>query len=344
MSEQLILRTDANTTIGTGHLMRCLSLAQGWKANGGGATFITACESELLRQRVQAEGFQIVKLKRHYPESDDWETTSRVIADHPDSWVVLDGYHFGSAYQRHIKETGHRLLVIDDMAHLDYYDTDILLNQNINADQMVYACGEHTQLLLGNRYILLGSKYSVYSNWRRQTPEIAANLLITLGGSDPENQTFKVMQAIQDMKINGFKAVVVVGAGNPNLSELRLFAKDLPMPVQVVFDVDNMPELMAWADLAVSAAGTTCLEMAFMRLPALLIIAAENQKRVAAGLQDAGVALNLGWHNNLPSEQIENAIESLAISVDTRRKISQRGRHLVDGKGCERVLAELLNS
>ena len=344
ISEQMIIRTDATTTVGTGHLMRCLSLAQRWSAKGGRATFITACESELLQQRIQTQGFKIIKLKHPCSKSADWEITSQVLAAQPDSWVVLDGYHFGPNYQRQIKETGHRLLVIDDMAHLDHYFADILLNQNINADQLFYECDQHTRLLLGTSYTLLGSSYLAYSNWVRQTPEIVTNLLITLGGSDPENQTAKVIQAIQDMKINGLKAVVVVGASNPNLPELRLSAKDLPMPVQVVFDVDNMPDLMTWADLAVSAAGTTCWEMAFMMLPALTIITAENQKRVAAGLQNAGVALNLGWYDNLPSVQIRYAIESLARSVDTRRQISQRGRHLVDGKGCERVLAELMDS
>ncbi|HIE10725.1 MAG TPA: UDP-2,4-diacetamido-2,4,6-trideoxy-beta-L-altropyranose hydrolase, partial [Kiritimatiellae bacterium] len=109
--------------------MRCLALAQAWKAHGGKAVFVTACESDALRQCILDEGFQVVLLERPYPESGDWKQTSQILRRHPGTWVVLDGYHFDSGYHRRIKEAGHPLLVIDDMAHLDHYCADIVLNQ-----------------------------------------------------------------------------------------------------------------------------------------------------------------------------------------------------------------------
>ncbi|MDY7080712.1 MAG: DegT/DnrJ/EryC1/StrS family aminotransferase [Chloroflexota bacterium] len=136
----LLIRADANVHIGTGHLMRCLALAQGWQTQGGRATFITACESDGLRQRLSDEGFQVIALEHPYPDPADWEITSQVLAAHPGAWMVLDGYHFDPAYQRQVKKVGHPLLVIDDMAHLDHYYADVLLNQNIHAEQLDYSC------------------------------------------------------------------------------------------------------------------------------------------------------------------------------------------------------------
>ena len=93
----LLIRADANTRIGTGHLMRCLALAQAWKDSDGGVIFITDCESAGLLQRLSDEGFQIVTLDRSYPDPGDWEATSQVLAAHPNAWVVLDGSHHHQA-------------------------------------------------------------------------------------------------------------------------------------------------------------------------------------------------------------------------------------------------------
>ena len=92
----------------------------GWKARGRETIFITACGSEGLRQRLSQEGFLVITLERSYPDSADWGTTSQALAAHPGARVALDGYHFDPAYQRQVKEAGHRLLVIDDTVHLDH--------------------------------------------------------------------------------------------------------------------------------------------------------------------------------------------------------------------------------
>ena len=132
----LLIRTDANSHIGTGHLMRCLALAQAWQSQGGEAVFVTECNSEGLLRRLSEEGFQVISIERPHPDPADWWLTSKVLAVYPGAWVVLDGYHFDSSYQLHIKEAEHPLLVIDDKAHLDHYYADVVLNQNIHAGQM----------------------------------------------------------------------------------------------------------------------------------------------------------------------------------------------------------------
>ena len=338
MTQPVLLRADANTRIGMGHLMRCLALAQGWKARCGQAAFVTACESDGLRQRLSDEGLQVVTLERPYPDPADWEITSQALAAHPVAWVVLDGYHFDSAYQRQVKEAGHRLLVIDDMAHLDHYYADVVLNQNINAEQLRYSCEPYTCLFLGTRYVLLRSEFLAWQGWQREIPKVARKVLVTLGGGDPDNQTLKVIRALQQVDVDGLEVVVVGGASNPHFQGLQSAARNSQFAIRLAQNVADMSQLMVWADMAVSAGGSTCWEMAFIGLPAVVLVLAENQQGIAAGLDQAGVVLNLGWCTEVSIEQVANTLMGLFENCGLRRQMSQRGRELVDGLGAKRVV------
>ncbi|MGQ9755923.1 MAG: UDP-2,4-diacetamido-2,4,6-trideoxy-beta-L-altropyranose hydrolase, partial [Desulfotomaculales bacterium] len=194
----LIIRADANAWIGTGHLMRCLALAQAWQDHGGKVVFITACNSPFLKQRLRNEGFDVVGLQYVHPDPADLKTTMNVLAVHPGAWLVLDGYHFDFTYQRLVKEAGHQLLVIDDMAHLDRYNADIVLNQNIHAHNLHYFCEPYTRLLLGTKYVLLRREFWSWRNYKREVPEVAKKVLVTMGGSDPGNVTLKVIRALAE--------------------------------------------------------------------------------------------------------------------------------------------------
>jgi UDP-2,4-diacetamido-2,4,6-trideoxy-beta-L-altropyranose hydrolase len=341
MSRFLVIRADANAHTGTGHLMRCLALAQGWKTRGWQATFITACDSDGLCRRLRDDGFQVITLERSYPDPADWKTTSQVLVAHSGAWVVLDGYHFDPAYQRQIREAGHRLLVIDDMAHLDYYYADVVLNQNINAEQLRYSREPYTRLLLGTRYVLLRREFLRWQGWKREMPETARKVLVTLGGGDPDNQTLKVIRALQQVDADRLEAVVVVGASNPHSRELQSAIRSSQFAIRLAWNVTNISELMSWADVAVSAGGSTCWEMAFMGLPNVLLVLAENQRSIAEGLSEADVTLNLGWFEQVMDVHIVEALSSLLNDRNRRQQMSYNGQMLVDGMGSERAVSAL---
>jgi len=334
----LIIRADANTRIGTGHLMRCLALAQAWKNSGGEVAFITACESAGLLQRLSDEGFEAIQLDSPYPDPADWEVTSQVLATHPNAWMVLDGYHFDSICQIRIKEAGHPLLVIDDMAHLEHYYANIVLNQNSHAEQLNYSCEPHTELLLGAQYVLLRREFLQWQDWKREIPKVARKVMVTLGGSDTNNVTLKVIQALQQVDVEGLEAVVVVGSSNSHFEELQTAVSDLKSPIWLERNVTNMPKLMAWADVAISAGGSTCWEMAFMGLPTVLLVLADNQRDIGEGLSEAGVVHNLGWFEQVTDAKIADALLRLLANPDGRSMMSNSGRELVDGLGRERVI------
>jgi len=336
--KHLFIRADAGSGMGIGHLMRCFALGQAWKDAGGKVVFVTACKSEGLLQRLRDEGFDLYMLASQYPDPGDWANTKDILADHPDVWFVLDGYHFDEVYQQWVKETGHRLLVIDDMAHLKHYYADIVLNQNLHAERLQYSCEAHTNLLLGTQYVLLKREFLAWRGWKREIPEIARRVLVTMGGGDPENHTLKVIQALQKVEVAGLEATVVIGAGEPHTDMLEASIRQSRVSIRLIFDAKNMPELMVWADIAVSNAGSTIWELLFLGTPTLALILADNQQCVAEQIEFQGLGKNLGRAENVSSESLAREIELLLKDSDFRTKISDRARRIVDEKGTQRVI------
>ncbi len=340
----LIIRSDADSHMGTGHVMRCLALAQAWQDAGGWPLFLLAPAPPALESRLRSEGMEVLPLHAAPGTPEDAAETAALALSRGATWVVADGYHFGADYQGHIKDAGLRLLCIDDYGHAGHYCADLVLNQNIHASEELYKDREpHTRLLLGTRYVLLRREFWPWRGWCREIPEVARKVLVTLGGGDPDNVTLKVVQALAHVEIEGLEAVVVAGAANPHLQELHAAVKDLPYQVQLKANVTNMSELMAWADVAIIAGGTTCWETAFMGLPTLLLVLAENQLNSAEQLETIKNIIYLGWFYNLSSAQIKEYLINLLNYKGSREQISQSGRHLVDGKGVIYTMEELRN-
>jgi UDP-2,4-diacetamido-2,4,6-trideoxy-beta-L-altropyranose hydrolase len=272
----------------------------------------------------------------------DLQSTLTLLAELKAAYVVLDGYEFDFEYQRAVRTGGGRLLVIDDTVRLARYDADILLNQNLGAAQLKYNCNSDALVLLGPEYALLRREFTFWRSRLHTVPETARKILVTLGGSDPDNVTLKVIQALRRLEIARLEIRVVAGPANPHIDELSDAAVAFPGRLELLNAVADMAPLMAWADLAVTGAGSTCWELACLGLPAVSLVMAENQRGIAEELGAAGVVFNLGWHEDVTAERIANAVDGLLFSSFRRLRMSQKGRALVDGKGAERVASVLL--
>ena len=343
----LIIRADAGTRMGSGHLMRCIALGQAWRRQGGTVHFLTACDNEGLLNRLQKESFHVMPLKAHHPDKSDWETTAAILQQHRGAPVVADGYHFDLNYQNMIRSCRHPLLLVDDFAHSEQYKPDILLNQNINANELEYDIPSDTQLLLGTSYALLRSEFLAWQGKQRPFTSDSQNILVTLGGSDPDNQTEKVINGIAQLNEKGgsfssLKVVVVIGATNPNRERLDKRIQEIDCSIELRQNVTDMPTLMNWADMAVCAGGSTCWEFAYFGVPMVINIIADNQMGIVEGLAKADTAVNLGWFESIGSEQICEALYNLILDPDSRKRMSQNARCLVDGKGADRVVAALM--
>ncbi|MBX3054996.1 MAG: UDP-2,4-diacetamido-2,4,6-trideoxy-beta-L-altropyranose hydrolase [Anaerolineae bacterium] len=341
MSHTLLIRADGGTQMGTGHLMRCLALAQGWQEKGGEVLFVLAWETTAIEERLRQEGMQVAHLVGVEAGSEGDAAATAVLArQHHAWWIVVDGYHFGGAYQKQIKDAGFSLLFIDDNAHADHYYADLVLNQNIYAQARLYQAREpYTRLLLGTSFVLLRREFWPWRGWQRPMPEVARHLLVTLGGSDSDNVTLKVIEALRQL-VGEWEAVIVVGGQNPHYHKLATAVGDDPR-FHLRQNVLNMPELMAWADLAIAASGSTCWELAFMGLPSLFIVLAENQALLADGLATEGAGINLGWFHHLTTERITTELGHLRNSPEARKMLSHKARAVVEGRGVDRVCQAL---
>jgi len=338
----LIIRADANTQIGIGHLMRCLALAQAWKEMGGEVDFVTTCCHGQLLRRLRKERFSLHPLTRSYPDAQDWHVTQHLLSNSPTAWLVLDGYHFDSTYQRMVKEAGYSLMVIDDMAVLSHYHADIVLNQNPHARKESYGNREpFTHLMLGAQYVLLRREFLKWQGWKREISETAHRILVSLGGGDPDNVTLRVIYALERIRVRDIEVTVVLGSTNPHLENIQTKVSRLPFVLRLLHSVDDMAQWMAWADVAISAGGTTCWELAFMGVPSVALVLAENQVKVAESLDKAGVAVNLGWFDQIPECEITEIFTSLINDKERRRRMSLSGQQLIDGFGTSRVVEEI---
>jgi len=338
----LLLRADANMRIGAGHLMRCLALAQAWQEAGGNAVFLMDKKTPALEARLQSDGMEIAYLTAQPGSADDAGQTVKLAREFGSQWVAVDGYHFDADYQKAIKEAEFKLLFIDDYGHADYYFADLVLNQNLHADATIYVRREpYTELLLGTSYVLLRREFLKWRGWERAISEIAHKVLVTLGGGDPDNITLKVIRALQHIEIDGLEVHVVIGETNPHYEILRAAVNDSQLPMHLERNVKDMPDLMAWADVAISAGGSTSWEMAFMGLPNIILILAENQRLTAELLDRRGASLNLGWHQEVSSTRIAEGLEELSMSSARRVAMSVRCVELVDGKGAERIVQKI---
>src|SRR5712692_1901785 len=289
----LLIRADAGLAIGTGHVMRCLALAQAWQDGGGHAIFAMAEGTPAVEERVRNEGFAVARVEVPVGSAADAEETAGLAHKHNASWVVVDGYEFGARYQASLKSRGLKVLFIDDNGLAAHYSADLVLNQNAHAREAFYPSRDaSTRLLLGPRFAMLRREFTAWRGWKREIPEVARRVLVTMGGSDPDNVTERVVRAI--LAQPSLKAIVVVGGSNPHLLQLRELVVGAQQNVQLVENVPNMPELMSKTDVAISGAGTTSLEMCFLGLPALLIVLADNQRSAAEELNRRGAAINLG--------------------------------------------------
>jgi UDP-2,4-diacetamido-2,4,6-trideoxy-beta-L-altropyranose hydrolase len=338
----MLIRADADFRMGSGHVMRCLALAQAWQDGGGRAGLASVGLPPGLTARWTAEGFHVEMLAGGRGPGKDAEQTIALARRLGADWVVADGYQFSADFQRAIKQAGLCLLVLDDSGHAKHYWADLVLNQNLHAEERLYRRREpYTRLLLGTRFALLRREFGKWRGWKREVPEVGRKVLVTLGGSDPDNVTVQVIRAIQQVRMDGLEAIIVAGAGNPHQAELEAEVARCAGAVRLRSSVTDMPELMAWADVAIAAGGATSWERSFMGLPSLVIILADNQQKIAERTKQAGIGRNLGRNQLLSASAVAEALEELLEDKETRAEMALRGPEVVDGLGAARVIREI---
>lgn len=334
----VVVRTDASRAIGLGHAMRCLALVQAWDRGGGRAVFAMAASLPEVDDRLAREGYEVPRIPAAPGTEADARLTVETARAIGASGIVIDGYQFDDEFQRVIKTEGLKLACIDDVGHAQQYYADVIVNQNLHAEEVLYRFrAPGTVLLLGTSYALLRREFWPWLDWRRETRDPATRVLVTIGGTDAENVTGQVMRTLLQ-EAHGLEVEVMIGAGFDHAPVISEMAGSARFPVRVRRDVDDVPALMAWADVAISAGGSSIWELAFMQVPVLGIGRGRQEVVLLAKTDTAGISRTVGVHPEIDWSRLGAMLQALLRDTAARQRMADLGRMIVDGRGGERVV------
>ena len=355
---KIVVRADASLTMGSGHIMRCLTLADWLKQQGHDISFICRAHDGHLADLIGQKGFSVQLLaksetadfiKQHVhsewlgaSESDDFAECKPILQALKPDWLIIDHYAIGKNWEQQAKRLlpNLKILAIDDLADRTH-DCEILLDQNFGRKNEDYQplVPSDCQRLLGTRYTLLRDEFARWraiSLNRRKSVQPPNNILVNLGGVDNDNVTLKILQSLNtfvQQSTQAFNVTVVMGKTAPHIVRIQDFAKQANFPCHVIVNANNMAELMANADLAIGAAGSTTWERCCLGLPMVLIVLADNQQVIAKALADKNVVKVVTDMAAL-DEQLPRLLSEIA---DNYKKFSRQSAKLVDGQGAKRV-------
>ena len=328
-----VIRVDASTQIGSGHVMRCLTLAQKLKKEKQAKVYFVMrlLEGNLIKL-VMDNGFIVLSLPEASVNNDlqgyakwltvtqkqDAKDTIDAIKELQDiDLLVVDSYAIDYIWENELRPYVKQIMVIDDLANRKH-NCDILLDQNYSENMEHKYDGlipDNCKKYIGPKSVLLRDEfYKVKANLRKRDGNIK-NILVFFGGSDLTNETEKAIKAIELLNKPDITVNVVVGNGNKNKEKIKKLCEQKHQ-FKFYCQVDNMAEFMNEADLAIGAGGTTTWERCFMELPTIVISIAENQHTGCEFVaKNTGIIYYLGKNNIVSVINIKNAIVSINNSV-----------------------------
>lgn len=357
---KVAFRVDASLQIGSGHVMRCLTLANALRERGEDCCFVTRLHTGNLVDLITQQGHRVAALPtgradlpvRHGDytawlgmswQDDAAQTASYLVEDTPD-WLIVDHYALDHRWQARLRASCARLMVIDDLADRAH-DCNLLLDQNLGRTPESYSglTGADTIVLAGQAYALLRPDFVA---WRdrslaRRVSARCETVMITMGGVDRDGVGGQVLEVLNELPTTeDLRVIVVTSARSPRFDQLRSQANISRWPVEILVDVDNMAELMARSDLAIGAAGGTAWERCVLGLPSIVLAIADNQKPGAAALKNAGAAWVASGMTDV-SELMQFILSDEGPAQ--LRHVSATAARLTDGEGVSRVIRAMEN-
>ncbi len=347
---RVVIRADASASIGSGHVMRCLALAEFLAARGADVVFVSRAPKGNLISETERRGHKVLRL----PAGDDAWTAEQDASDFVAAldrlaplaggeradWVIVDHYGLGEVWERAVRPLASRVMAIDDLADRPHA-VDVLLDQNlVGAFETRYddLVGAGCLKLLGPRYALLAKNYAALRPQVRRPATIPANILVYFGGADTR-LTMMTAEALTRLP-QPFCATIVVDDGNDQAQAVQSLAK-LDGRIRPVRRLPDLASAMLSSDIFVGASGTTSWERLCLGLPAIVITLATNQVPLAQELARRGFINCLGDAGAATADLIAAALAS-AVSKPTDPRSAQAMMNMVDGAGAERVCDVLL--
>jgi UDP-2,4-diacetamido-2,4,6-trideoxy-beta-L-altropyranose hydrolase len=353
---KIAFRVDASSTIGTGHLMRSLTLADELKQRGVHTRFVSRHMPKHLRDMLTAKGheFKLLNSSPNETVSGDlahaaWLGTTReadaqdaiyALSDQSWDWLVVDHYALDARWESALRQSARKIFVIDDIADRQH-DCNVLLDQNFYADMNTRYTGKvppHCQLLLGPRYALLREEFRQLREQVKPRTVPVKRILIFFGGVDADNYTARAIAALASLGTPDLHVDVIIGAQHPFREQLEAICPEHGFFCHV--QTNRMAELMAAADLAIGAGGSATWERCCLGLPTLTICVADNQRKQIADAASEGLLYAPELKEDLILV-IKRHVSALMENGYLRHVISRNGIQAVDGRGVLRIIGNL---
>ncbi|HOW58903.1 MAG TPA: UDP-2,4-diacetamido-2,4,6-trideoxy-beta-L-altropyranose hydrolase [Candidatus Omnitrophota bacterium] len=342
-TKSILFRVDGGAAIGSGHIIRCMALAQASRHFDFQAHFAMSSGADVFERRFTEEGIKLHLLSGSREQKNDVAELISLAKDLKARWIVLDKYGIDADYQRSIREAGFNSLMLDDLGDAFPYSANLILNQNIFAQEDSYKDkAYYTRLLLGTNYALLRDQFLCHPKEKDIIPQTPYKILVTLGGGDHSNFTTKVMEALLELQDLVFECIVVVGDNNPFFESIHRLAALSQGRIRVKKGVADMAQQMSWADMALTGSGSTCWETLFAKIPSAVFAFAPHQEWIGKALEDKGAVIYMGKAGDVSPARIREVIKAMVSSPELCRNLIMAGSQLVDGKGAKRVLKAML--
>lgn len=374
---KVAFRVDASQSIGTGHVMRCLTLANALFSKGTECYFLSRSHDGNLIERIRSQGHRVHSLEplltskpsgsgnghsAHFHENqDDNQLTHSEwlgVTQHQDieaclpileklypDWLIVDHYGLDHRWETIARPVTRSLMAIDDLADR-VHDCDLLLDQNWFPGNLAarykHKIPDHCKTLLGPAYALLAPEYSKLSVSHAGRNGTVNNILVFLGGSDPTNQTLKVIEALSSHSLRHLNVDVVIGPNHPDPEGIRLKCRSRPL-TNFHQNLPSLASRMINADLMVGAGGATTWERMCLGLPSLVISIAENQAGTNIALMKAGYINFLGSMDDVGIADIEAEIHQSIENPEKLQAQSALCTKLCKGAGVTLVCSQLLS-
>lgn len=362
---RVAFRTDSSNIIGTGHVMRCLTLASALRKRSAHCIFICRAHDGDLRSTIVEQGFKVLTLNTETKSSEastlphsDWLGCSQnedalatysllqsYFTNAHVHWMVVDHYAIDALWHKKLEACYERLLVIDDLADRSHR-CDLLLDQTLGRLPEDYKglLPQSTTMLLGSRYALLRPEFTQLRNasLSRRANSNLKRILVNLGGVDKHNITKQVLDELDNSEVdNDIEITVVMGPHAPWLDRVKVRAATMRFRTEVLVNVNNMACLMARSDLAIGAAGATSWERCALGLPSIIIVIAKNQIDTAQNLALHGAVIPVMDIREFRST-IRNTFANHNLSRELS-KLSEAAAAVTSGDGTDIVVNEIIN-
>lgn len=342
----IVIRADASVEIGTGHVMRCLAVAQALQDEGYDCVFATAAGTSALDARLKDEGFGQIRLPGPPGGPGDLGALLALLDRLDPRGVIIDGYGFNPAYRAALwasaSERGASVLAFDDTAEVEALHADIVVNAALHAERLPYVrIAAGARLLVGPSHAPLRREVRLAAGATLPSFEQRDSILLTFGGSDPFAFTGPCLERLAPTLPAGARLVAVTGGSNPLAGEIAALGAKWPDRVLTLHDTPSMGALMAQAGLAVSAGGGTTAELAALRVPTLLVVVADNQA-LAAEASSAGWCEVIDARKSDATDRVAQRALDLWRNLPARRRMAEAAGGLVDGMGAMRIARALL--